>query len=284
MKKGGRVTVRVTAASKATAAKDADREAAKYALSLGGTVRVNDQARDLKAIADLPHEPFRLTGVTMEWVGATDAGLTHLEDCKNLIRLDLHAGNATDAVTDAGIANFKNCKNLIRLCLDGTAQVDDVGLAYFKDCKNIDSVGLNGTLVTDDGMAQFQNYPKLVTLHLNGDRIGNAGLACLSKCKGLQDLDIAGTQVSDLTPLKGLELTWLSCAKTEVTDLSPLHAMPLHTLNCDFVPERDAKILRSITTLETINGKPAAEFWKELDANQTKPSSTGAVVAVINPS
>jgi hypothetical protein len=35
--------------------------------------------------------------------------------------------------------------------------------------------------------------------------------------------------------------------------------MPLKTINCDFKPERDAAILRSIKTLETINGKPAKE-------------------------
>jgi hypothetical protein len=36
---------------------------------------------------------------------------------------------------------------------------------------------------------------------------------------------------------------------------------------CDFQPARDAVILRSIKTLETINGKPAAELWKEVDQN-----------------
>jgi len=44
--------------------------------------------------------------------------------------------------------------------------------------------------------------------------------------------------------------------------------MPLKELICDFMPERDAKILRSITTLETINGKPAAEFWKEVKGKE----------------
>lgn len=39
----------------------------------------------------------------------------------------------------------------------------------------------------------------------------------------------------------------------------------------DFKPERDAAILRSIMTLESINGKPAAEFWKQLDAQPNKP-------------
>ena len=33
------------------------------------------------------------------------------------------------------------------------------------------------------------------------------------------------------------------------------------------VPSRsEVEVLRSIKTLKTINGKPAAEFWKEVDA------------------
>src|SRR5262249_54479205 len=31
-------------------------------------------------------------------------------------------------------------------------------------------------------------------------------------------------------------------------------------------PERDTEVLRSLRELQTINDKPAAEFWKELDA------------------
>ncbi len=46
--------------------------------------------------------------------------------------------------------------------------------------------------------------------------------------------------------------------------------MPLKELGCDFKPERDTEILRSIKTLETINGKPAAEFWKEVDAKRAE--------------
>jgi hypothetical protein len=44
--------------------------------------------------------------------------------------------------------------------------------------------------------------------------------------------------------------------------------MPLKELRCDFKPERDADILRSIKTLEKINDKPAAEFWKAVDATK----------------
>jgi hypothetical protein len=40
--------------------------------------------------------------------------------------------------------------------------------------------------------------------------------------------------------------------------------MPLKDLYLDFGPDRDADILRSIKTLETISLKPAAEFWEEV--------------------
>jgi hypothetical protein len=36
-------------------------------------------------------------------------------------------------------------------------------------------------------------------------------------------------------------------------------------LRCNFNSERDSAILRSIKTLKTINGKSAADFWKEVD-------------------
>lgn len=49
--------------------------------------------------------------------------------------------------------------------------------------------------------------------------------------------------------------------------------MPLKALVFDFKPERDTELIRSIKTLETINDKPAAEFWKEVEAQKsgTKP-------------
>jgi hypothetical protein len=40
--------------------------------------------------------------------------------------------------------------------------------------------------------------------------------------------------------------------------------MPLRDVACDFERERDAEILRSLTTLERINHKPVAEFWNSV--------------------
>jgi hypothetical protein len=77
--------------------------------------------------------------------------------------------------------------------------------------------------------------------------VSDEGLAHFEGCKGLTHLHLAGTKL---------------------TDLSPLKAMPLRELWCDIKPERDAEILRSIRTLETINGKPVKEFWKEVEAKK----------------
>jgi len=70
--------------------------------------------------------------------------------------------------------------------------------------------------------------------------------------------------------LKGMPLTSLACNGTKVMDLAPLKDVPLTKLYCDVKPERDAEILRSIKTLEVINGKLAAEFWKEVKANHAR--------------
>jgi hypothetical protein len=62
-----------------------------------------------------------------------------------------------------------------------------------------------------------------------------------------------------------MALKELNLTSSRVTDLSPLREMPLTMLRLDFRPERDADIVRSLKTLQSINEKPAADFWKEVD-------------------
>jgi serine/threonine protein kinase len=85
----------------------------------------------------------------------------------------------------------------------------------------------------------------------------------------LSEVWISRTQVRDLAPLRGMPLQTLDCSSMSVGNLAPLAGMPLKKLYCDFKPERDAAILRSIKSLETINGKPADEFWKDVDTPPT---------------
>jgi serine/threonine-protein kinase len=80
----------------------------------------------------------------------------------------------------------------------------------------------------------------------------------------LETLHCHRSPVFDLSPLRGLPLATLFCYSSKVTDLSPLKDLPLKDLRCDFKLARETAFLRSLKTLETINGKPAAEFWKEV--------------------
>jgi serine/threonine protein kinase len=115
----------------------------------------------------------------------------------------------------------------------------------------------------------------------NGSRVSDITLL---KGMPLKSVEFGNSQVTDLSPLKGIPLTGFFCFNTGVTDLSPLKGMPienLHAKGCrvtefsllqkmplrfltiDFKPFRDTELLRSVKTLEQINEKPVAEFWKD---------------------
>jgi hypothetical protein len=85
----------------------------------------------------------------------------------------------------------------------------------------------------------------------------------------LVSLNCAHTQVTDFGPLAGIQLHVLICDGTKVKDLSALRALPLRTLNWrsyDYRSQPHCDVVRSITTLEEINGLPAAQFWKQVAA------------------
>jgi eukaryotic-like serine/threonine-protein kinase len=104
---------------------------------------------------------------------------------------------------------------------------------------------------------------KLEELNIDGTQVED-----LAPVKGqpLTHLNMRRTRVSDLSPLKGMPLVYLDYIGTPVTDISPLKDLPLKNVECDFQPARDAAILRSIKSLQTINGKPVEQFWRELGA------------------
>lgn len=159
----------------------------------------------------------------------------------------------------------------------------------------------SGTRVSDllplQGMPLFQfmcdgtNVESLSPLQDMSLTYLNCGTTLVSDLSPLSGMPLTmlwlyDTKVSDLEPLRGMKLTVLDCNTTQVTnlsplvgmtleklhihynaitDLAPLKEMPLKTLQLGFNPQRDAELLRSIQTLEIINGKPVAEFWREVE-------------------
>jgi Leucine-rich repeat (LRR) protein len=81
----------------------------------------------------------------------------------------------------------------------------------------------------------------------------------------LELLSVINTPVTDLSPLRGMALKELNLTGSSVTDLTPIREMPLTVLRLTYRPEQDAEIVRPLKSLQIINDKPAAEFWKEVD-------------------
>jgi Leucine-rich repeat (LRR) protein len=252
----------------------------------------NTQVTDagLKGLAGLP----RLAELSLYSVmQVTDAGLEELAGLGSLRFLDLRGTQVTDAgarklacvvpslriYSQGGLIEPREGLDPDRraaeyvLAIGGTVQVNAAG----KQVRTVADLPRGAFRLThaaaagdrwlrDAGLANFKGCKDLVELSLNNARVSNAGLAHLAGCTSLTNLDLGGTQVSDLSPLKGMiALKRLGLGDlARLTDLSPLKGLPLeHIEFSNFKAQRDAPTLRAITTLKTINGKPAAGFWVE---------------------
>jgi WD40 repeat protein/serine/threonine protein kinase len=275
LKKGDEVKVRVTLDQKAVAKKDSpaldpDRKAAEYVVSIGGVVRVNDEVDDLKTVADLPHEPFRLTYVNL-------------------------AGNPK--VRNAQMGAFDGCKHLTVLRINETP-LNDQGLAHFKDCANLKILSLFAAPVTGDFLAQFKDCSKLEVLELERTRFYDAALVHLQNCKNLVDLRLLHTQVTDkgMVYLKNCkELKALGLAGTKVTDVGlayfkdckKLTRLRLHATQ---MTDKGLAYFKGCTELREfdlggtrITATGLADFKKALPKCRTNPDRVEATVKPVSP-
>jgi serine/threonine protein kinase len=231
-----------------------DRRAAEYVLSIGGTVRVNEQPRLITVTADLPPGSFRLTAVRANTHQATDAGLAIFQECRNLTDLTLGG----HAVSDKALAYFKDCKELRLLALY-MPSCGDAAMAHFKDCKNLEILDLRDTKVGDAGLMNFRDCANLTTLYL-GPLVGDEGLAHLRDCKNLKKVQIQWTRVSavGLNYLKDMPLVQICLTPRNFT-------------------AHELAILRDMKSLKLIGidrrpdeSWPSAEFWQRYDKGEFK--------------
>ena len=115
-------------------------------------------------------------------------------------------------------------------------------------------------------MADLSPLKGMKLKHLSCDQTVVSDLSPL-RGMSLEELSVAHCgRVTDLTPLRGMPLQTLWSVDSAVTDLSPLKGMSLKEIYCEFqTGAADGELLRSLKALETINGKAAADFWKEVD-------------------
>jgi serine/threonine protein kinase/Leucine-rich repeat (LRR) protein len=233
----------------------ADRSAAEWVLSIGGTIKIrhDGQEREIQAANDLPAVPFELVFVNLNRIPKVeDAGLDHLKGLTNLSYLDLDGAAVTDAglerlkglthltyldlgatrVTDAGLGHLKGLTNLTYLDL-GVTRVSDRGLDRLEGLTNLTGLWLGGTRVSDAGLEHLKRLTELTALWLNRTPVSAAGLIHLKGLTNLTILDLAATKVSDagLTHLKTLtKLTELNLDNTQTSDGGLVHLKGLTNL------------------------------------------------------
>ena len=217
-----------------------------------------------------------LKGSTIERFIAEGTQIKNLLPLANMRMQELNLNHT--AVTD--ITPLKNMP-LTVLALSDTAVSD---LSPLKGMQ-LTTLQINGTRVTS--LSALKGMP-LVSFSMDKTVIDD-----LSPLKGmpLRTFSCNTTPVSDLSPLKEMALTFLSCEKTAVSDLSPLRGMrldkliiygintnnlspierqPLTEISLNYKPERDAEVLRRLSTLRRINNMPCDAFWLQQKSSQKK--------------
>ncbi len=129
------------------------------------------------------------------------------------------------------------------------------------------SLGFFTDNVTD--VSPVRALTGLKQLFCYGSAAGKGKLSDLSPLRGmnLTWVGFNGNNVSDLSPLVGMKLTHVYCGRTPVSDLSTLRTMPLEKLYCYGTPVSDLSPLQDCKSLA------------DLDARKTKV--TPAAVAAL---
>lgn len=203
-------------------ASEADRKAAKWVLSVGGEIKINDEPVSIRNVDALPEEPFRLTYVNLsDNQKITDEGLANFRGCRHVEQLRLDR----TPVTDEGLANFGNCTNLRHLSLERTG-ISNEGLRQLQKCNGMRYVDLHDvTKVTDGGLKFLRDCSQLEVLFLHGTSVSDAGLSYVKYWPKLRNLIVQINGGSGLIYLKNhpsLEiLEW--AGPTHITDREMMH-------------------------------------------------------------
>jgi len=214
-----------------------------------------------------PHAP----GFDLSIAGPEVRDISPLRAMPGLKALHIMAANPSDISPLRGTRLTKldlwaGASDLSPLRGIGLRSLDLSGSKNVTDLSPLKGMPLGALTIAFTGVSDLRPLEGMQLHFLNCD---SSKVTDLSPLKGarLKQLAIHNTKVTDLSPLKGTTLTSLRMEGSAVTDLSPLEGVPLESLSCNFDAPRDARVLRGIKTLSTINGKPAAEFWKGVDAN-----------------
>jgi Leucine-rich repeat (LRR) protein len=271
----------------------ADRKAAEWVLSLGGSVSLPARGGGETAyVKDLPPEIGAVIAVHLGGnQQVADASLERLKEFSQLKRLYLHEAR----VTDDGLADLKPLKALTYLRLDKTG-IGDKGVEHIQGLTQLTELNLANTKVTNDGLRHLAGLVNLKDLHLNEcKRVTGAGLVHLKTLTALTNLALSQTGVTDdgldhLRPLTNLARLYLDGLPITANGLTHVAALPnLAYLNLSTTQADDnaLSLLTPLVKLQslTLDGTPvsnaglahvaALRGLRSLSLTSTKVTDTG---------
>jgi serine/threonine protein kinase/WD40 repeat protein/phage FluMu protein Com len=226
----------------------------------------------------------------------TDAGMIHLKGLTSIENIGLWE----TGITDGGLESLVGFKKLKGLGMSNT-KITDAGMVHLKGLTSIENLGLRDTSVTDAGLKHLAGLESLRGVELIRTKVTADGVKKLSTalpgCKIESDHGIFGPKAAADPERKAA--TWVVSiggavkVNDQETEIKAAADLPQAAFRLTAVSlgtnkqvsdaglavgradrqvarsERGAAILRSIKTLETINGQLAAAFWNEV--HQKKP-------------
>jgi hypothetical protein len=153
--------------------------------------------RNVRACDEILALASRLPGLEillLKETQATDKGLRHIGKMTGLE--ELFIWDAT-SVTDAGVGHLRSLQNLKKVHIS-KSKLTDRGLALLGGLPSIRELSLQQNHFSDDGLARLGGRDRLKRLYLGlGDgQITGAGLAYLRSFRGLEILDVQGTEAN----------------------------------------------------------------------------------------
>jgi hypothetical protein len=179
----------------AACAGDIDREAAQWALGLGGNVRIDtaDKANQrFDKIEKLSAEAFKLVEIQLAGKDVRDNDLSRLVELQHLRKLNL----GKTKITNEGLERLARIESLEQLYVDQT-RLSDEGLAQLVALRNLRLLDLQGVPITDAGLAHVAKLTWLKELTASDADITDAGVRSLAPLKDLEKLNLASADLTD---------------------------------------------------------------------------------------
>ncbi|WP_368187534.1 leucine-rich repeat domain-containing protein [Aestuariibius sp. HNIBRBA575] len=169
-------------------------------------IKLTDQSMSLDNLAQLE----QVEHLTLQWQGTLGNGvdLSPLGDLKRLISVTFDGADQLDFSSLDGMA----AQNII---LSGVATLNASQLGDIDGLRNLSLMNID----TIDGL-QLATLPNLEALTLINMPLDN--LQGVEQMRNLTGFALGGTQVTDLSPLAGLDIRQLTLRGEGLLDLSPL--------------------------------------------------------------